>query len=190
MIVWLGIIFALLNTLNGTLSAQSNHTPGNIYEGIPNLLNPVGFSEMDLGWYSDTYVSGQVAYIQTRSRDRKMYVVDVSDPANPFLITTADTNVSRRKPVEAEDKLLFKDDNGRGTWVFDTTIPNSPVFMGLSDVHVVAAVENTPYILTERSEMCPEQLTLSNLNDPLETSRIWLEMRTGMRITRAVRTKT
>jgi len=132
-----GLLLALaLSTAALALSAQQ--APFNITE-VGNFVQS-GQS------YADVWAEGDYAYV-AHFGQRVVDIVDISDPANPVLAATYDTNVTSAsaQDVKVHNGLMFVglEQVSPGCHIVDVRDPTNPV--KLTDVTVLSGVHNVFY---------------------------------------------
>ena len=97
-----------------------------IYGGLPNIKG-------SFNTYDDArcvYVSAEYAYVA--DSDSGLQIIDISDPANPFIVGTCDTPGSALGVYVAGD-YAYVADGYSGLQVIDITNPTSPSIVGSCD---------------------------------------------------------
>jgi hypothetical protein len=105
-----------------------------VLNGLSLLANwDNGTAKYSDGW-ADDRGDRQIAYMGHYQNNNGMHLIDVTDPANPFLVSTFKSNTSYNDFRDVETTKignrwigLFSSDSGGGLFVVDVTDPANPV---------------------------------------------------------------
>ncbi len=135
------------------------------------------FTESDIS-VSSVYVEGQYAYIDNTNY---FYIVDVSDPANPTLVSSYLTG-NYIKDIEVHDKRAYIANNYNGLLVLDVSNPSNPQpiaeFRDMSTpAYGVKVVNNRIYLAGMAGGVYVLEMETSTAvseNDVVQPQKFWL----------------
>ena len=127
--------------------------------------------------FNTIYVSGAYAYI-TSHRQAKVFIYDISDPANPFLASECDCPEAAQD-LTIENSYALVADGGGGLAVIDISDPLHPALIGNSSNGVLYAVKiaaqgNFVYVGNsfDRDRDTFSKITIFDISDPTQPRKV------------------
>lgn len=97
--------------------------------GSIDLVGQLAPQGTDDYYYSDVWAEGDYAYLGSYFGDGVM-IIDISDPANPSLVSTYDISQNYLQDVKVYDGIgYFSSDDGDGIHIVDVSTPSTPTLL-------------------------------------------------------------